>query len=541
VSASLTDKFTIDELTIDLAQWEVYRLNEKVDMTKQSLDLLLVLANAWPNTISQQELMNEVWTGKVVSEQSVKQAIKRLRESLGDLGESYIKVVRGRGYRLDCSTVAAVEKEPSPQEEPNVQEQQAPPRRNPWFVGIAVLASVLIFSITAYLLQTPQVDTQPKTKAELASAQTYTTSAQAYEYYTSGLEYYRRYRIEDAKIAINQFNKAIELDKKFVKAYAALSDAQSLTGNLEEAIITAQHAISLDSNDPAAFKALGHAYSLKGWFRKAIDTYQQALTIDPDNFAAISNTGFHFKELGRLDEALFWNLKALKINSKNAIVYLHVAETLSNLGLQSHALKWFEKAKSIRPDYYHLYYSLTYFYLASGNLNEALNTVTQGQTILPDSTDIMIATGDVALAMGENAKALKLFLAVIESEDNKKLTHYAVLKVGQIYWLQDEREKANEILDQALDRAQSMLATGDEWPGNYVDIASIYAIKQSHTESIAWLNRAFDVGWVNFPRLSYDPAFKDMQNLPAFNKLIHKVKSKVLTMKNKAEQSTMQL
>jgi hypothetical protein len=32
---SLSDKFTIDELSIDLAQWQGYRFNEKVDMTKQ--------------------------------------------------------------------------------------------------------------------------------------------------------------------------------------------------------------------------------------------------------------------------------------------------------------------------------------------------------------------------------------------------------------------------------------------------------------------------------------------------------------------------
>ncbi len=528
----LADKLTIDELSIHLGEWQVYRLNERVEMTKQSLDLLLVLADAWPNTVSQQELMRDVWPDKVVSEQSVKQAIKRLRESLGDLGESYIKVVRGRGYRLDVNKVEAIQRiQKAPEIQRAPEAQPTPHAKTPWFIGIAgVLVS--IFFIVTYLL----AKSEPAQKSQPP-----TTSPQAYQYYTSGLEYYQRYRIEDAKIAINQFNKAIELDNKFVKAYAALSDAQSLIGNLEEAIITAQYAISLDRQDPSAYKALGHAYSLRGWFHKAIETYQQALAIDPDNFAAISNTAFHFKELGRLDEALFWSLKALKLNAKNAIVYLHIAETLSNLGLQSDALKWFEKAKSIRPDYYHLYYSLTYFYLASGNLSEAMNTVAQGQKIFPDNTDIIIASGDVALATDEHAKALKLFLQVSESEEDKKLTHYALLRVGQLYWLQGDTAKANDILDQALSRAQLMLAEGDEWPANYVDIASIYAIKQSHVESIAWLNRAFDVGWVNYPRLSYDPAFKDMQDLAEFKALIGKVESKVLAMKNKAQQFTLQL
>ncbi|NQZ10076.1 MAG: tetratricopeptide repeat protein [Algicola sp.] len=541
MSASLTDQFTIDELSIDLAQWQVYRQSEKVDMTKQSLDLLLVLAKAWPNTISQQELMTKVWQGRVVSEQSVKQAIKRLRESLGDLGESYVKVVRGRGYRLDCEKVEAIQKEQTAQiEQIEDSLQKAPDKRTPWLVGVAaLLASVSIYFIATNLLPEEQPALQLKAKTELSNIQSYTTSEQAYQTYTSGLEYYQRYRVEDAKIAISQFKKAIELDKNFVKAYAALSDAQSLAGNLEEAIITAQYAISLDSNDSAAYKALGHAYSRKGWFIKAIETYRQALKINPENFAALSNTGFHFRELGRLDEALFWHLKALELDSENAIVCLHVAQTLSYLGLQSHALRWFEKVKSIRPDYYHLYYSLTYFYLAAGELSEAINIVTQGQKLLPDNTDIIVAAGDVALATGDHAKALELFLQVSESDEDMKLTHYAVLRVGQLYWLQGEKEQANDILNQALVRTQSMLAQGDEWPGNYVDIASIYAIKQSHVESIAWLNRAFDVGWVDYKRLSYDPAFTDMQALPEFIALISKVESKVLTMRHKAKQLVM--
>ncbi|MFT4927356.1 MAG: tetratricopeptide (TPR) repeat protein [Phenylobacterium sp.] len=534
MSVSLTDKFTLDELTIDLGEWQVYRQDEKVDMTKQSLDLLLVLAKAWPNTLSQQELMSELWAGKVVSEQSVKQAVKRLRESLGDLGESYIKVVRGRGYRLDCQKVEAIQKAQAVQDV-----QQAPHRRASWLVGVAALSVVVFISLIAtHFLSKQQSASEPQVKAktELTSVEMGTSSTQAYQYYTSGLEYYYRYRVEDAKIAINQFNKAIELDKKFVKAYAALSDAQSLVGHLKEAIITAQYAISLDPNVSSAYKALGHAYSIKGWFIKAIETYRKAIAIDPNNFAAISNTGFHFKELGRLDEALFWHLKALELDANNAIVFLHVAETLSHLGLQSDALKWFEKVKSVRPDYYHLYHALTYFYLASGDLDAAIDIVAQGQTILPDNTDIIIASGDVALVTGEYAKALKLFRQISESEEDKKRTHYALLRVGQIYWLQGEQAKANDILNQALSRAQLMLTEGDEWPGNYADIASIYAIKQSHVESIAWLNRAFGVGWVNYKRLSYDPAFKDMQDLPEFRALIAKIQSKVLTMKTKAQQ-----
>lgn len=509
------DEVTIGELSVHRGKWQVYRGKVHVEMTKQSFDLLMVLAQDWPNTVSQQDIISKVWADRVVSEQSVKQAIKRLRESLEDLGDTYIVAVRGRGYRLRCNNV-----------------EFSPTSNKIKAVSIAS-ASGLVLLIIAYVLSSSMF--QPLQNKDLATSNnTYTTSPDALQLYMSGLDYYQRYRIEDAEIAITQFKKAITLDESFAKAYAGLSDAQSLIGDLDQAIMTAQHAISLDKNESTAYKALGHAYSLKGWFQKAINSYQQALELDPSNLAAISNTGFHMKELGRLDEALSWNLKALRLNPKNAIVYLHIAETLNSLNLPEHALKWYEKAKSIRPDYYQLYHSLTYFYIASGHIEEAKKTITQGLAVSPNNSEIIAAAGDLAIISKEYSEALRLFDSIHQPNEDLKTSHYAAIRIGQIYWLQDNKEQALLILEQALVRTKILLDNGDEWPGNYVDIATIFAIKHEYNESFVWLNRAFDKGWVNYKRLSYDPVFTAMNHLPEFAKLVNKIQLKVKAMEQQA-------
>lgn len=513
------ENLTVGELCVNLSEWQVYRNGNKVAMTKQSFDLLLILAKARPNTVSQQALIQQIWVDRVVSDQSLKQAVKRLRESLADLGDDYIKAVRGRGYRLECNTVSF---------------SQPPPSRKKYIIatisGLALM--VVLYWVTAKFAGTNYQHYTPM--PQLSELDNQTSTEEAYRLYHSGLKYYQRYRPEDAEIAITQFKQAIDIDPKFAKAYAALSDAQSLTGELEQAIITAQHAISLDRNESSAHKALGHAYSLKGWFQKAIESYQRALELNPNNLAAISNTGFHLKELGRLDEALSWNLRALRLEPKNAIVYLHIAETLNGLGLPQHALKWFNKAKAIRPDYSQLYHSLTYFHLASGENHEAEKVVTQALKILPDNPDILMAAGDVALAEHDYDRALELFQRLTPSEEGNKLSHYATLRIGQVYWLKKQSNDAKLMLDLALTRTESLLAEGDEWPGNYVDIASIYAIKQSHHESLSWLHNAVDNGWVNYKRLHYDPAFATMQDLPEFSNLIAKTKAKVEQMQSRA-------
>ncbi len=100
-------KYTLGDLSIDTGRQLVSRAAISIPLPKLSYDLLLALVRAAPNLVSLEELMRLVWSGVVVSPETVSQRVKLLRDALDDdpRAPRYIAGLRGRGYQV----VAVVE------------------------------------------------------------------------------------------------------------------------------------------------------------------------------------------------------------------------------------------------------------------------------------------------------------------------------------------------------------------------------------------------------------------------------------------------
>jgi DNA-binding winged helix-turn-helix (wHTH) protein len=90
------------ELTLDAGRQEVRCGANRVHVGELTYRLLLALIEAAPNVITHDELAKAVWDGRAVSNETISQRIKLLREAIGDDPHKprYIEILRGRGYRL---------------------------------------------------------------------------------------------------------------------------------------------------------------------------------------------------------------------------------------------------------------------------------------------------------------------------------------------------------------------------------------------------------------------------------------------------------
>jgi TolB-like protein/DNA-binding winged helix-turn-helix (wHTH) protein len=95
-------RYTVGDLLIDAGRQRVTRGDSVIALPRLSYDLLIALAQAAPNLVSLDALMEQVWPKLVVSPETVSQRVKLLREALGDDARAprYVEGVRGRGYRL---------------------------------------------------------------------------------------------------------------------------------------------------------------------------------------------------------------------------------------------------------------------------------------------------------------------------------------------------------------------------------------------------------------------------------------------------------
>jgi len=92
----------IGDLVLDRDTRELRRGGDLIALTRLSYRLFDCLVNAAPAVVSHDDLVEQVWDGRVASPETVTQRIKLLRDALGDDARQprYVALVRGQGYRL---------------------------------------------------------------------------------------------------------------------------------------------------------------------------------------------------------------------------------------------------------------------------------------------------------------------------------------------------------------------------------------------------------------------------------------------------------
>ncbi|MBQ4529629.1 MAG: response regulator transcription factor [Lachnospiraceae bacterium] len=94
----------VGENQIHLQTGKVYRKDEEIVLTAMEYKLLLVFVNHRGQTLSRQQILNDIWdqVGDFVNDNTLTVYVKRLREKLGDSQENpFIQTVRGVGYRME--------------------------------------------------------------------------------------------------------------------------------------------------------------------------------------------------------------------------------------------------------------------------------------------------------------------------------------------------------------------------------------------------------------------------------------------------------
>ncbi len=136
-TSTAPDRYRVGDVLIDVGTRQVSRDGGPLQLPPLSFDLLLALVRRAPNAVSSAELMQEVWTGRVVNDETIAKRVELVREALGDDSRQsrYIALVRGHGYRITADV------------EPVTRSPVAMPdsRRGWWAAGVvAVLCAAVV-------------------------------------------------------------------------------------------------------------------------------------------------------------------------------------------------------------------------------------------------------------------------------------------------------------------------------------------------------------------------------------------------------------
>ena len=95
------DVMELGDLVVDLEARRITRGGSELQLGRLSFDLLAALLRSAPAALSSDDIVEEVWSGDFVTDETVKQRVSLLRRALGqEPGREYVETVRGFGYRL---------------------------------------------------------------------------------------------------------------------------------------------------------------------------------------------------------------------------------------------------------------------------------------------------------------------------------------------------------------------------------------------------------------------------------------------------------
>lgn len=87
---------------VDLSRRQLWRDEMPIRLQRRPLEILCALARAKGEVVTKDELLTQLWSGRIVEEGNLHVHVSSLRKALGEASEShsYIVTVPGRGYRL---------------------------------------------------------------------------------------------------------------------------------------------------------------------------------------------------------------------------------------------------------------------------------------------------------------------------------------------------------------------------------------------------------------------------------------------------------
>src|SRR3954470_12588408 len=110
------------ECALSLDRRELLRDGDPVAVEPQVFDVLAYLVAHRDRVVSKNELLDEVWGSRFVSESALTSRIKSARRAVGDTGkdQGVIRTVHGRGYRFVADVDAASDTDATAEQGPLV-------------------------------------------------------------------------------------------------------------------------------------------------------------------------------------------------------------------------------------------------------------------------------------------------------------------------------------------------------------------------------------------------------------------------------------
>jgi tetratricopeptide (TPR) repeat protein len=245
---------------------------------------------------------------------------------------------------------------------------------------------------------------------------------QAYEYYLRGRQFVHQYREKSLQFARRMFQRAIEVDPNFARAYAGLADISSMLyqwwdasdGNLQQAETASRKALELAPDLAAAHASRGFALTLRKQYAEAEKAFQVAIKLDPTLFEAYYFYARTCFQQGKLEEAARYFEKASDVRPEDfqavhlsSGVYAGLGRNAEAAAARRRTIEKVEKHLELNPDDARALYFGAGALSKEGQREKALDWLRRARSVDPDDSAVLYNVGCVYSLLGETDAALE--------------------------------------------------------------------------------------------------------------------------------------
>ncbi len=320
------------------------------------------------------------------------------------------------------------------------------------------------------------------------------------------------FRLKKYDNAINNYDKAIEIDPKNALGWNNKGTALNTQGRYEEAIHYYDRALEIDPEFADPWNGKGTALKFQGRYEEAIHYYDRALEIDPEYVDAWSNMGLAFSDLGRYEEAIFCFNRALEIDPNHGNAWNNMGLAFSDLGRYEEAIHYYDRAIEIDPNHAYRWDNKAIALAKLERYEEAIQHCDQAIKLDPKFANPWSNRGFALSRLGRYEEAIHCYNRAIEIDPK-----FANPWNGKGSALRDlgRYEEAIHCYNRAIELDPN---NASAW---YNIAISKNKMKYDIEEILSDLNKSIEIGGeavLQYTRL--DPGFEDISNNEKFKALV---------------------
>jgi TolB-like protein/Tfp pilus assembly protein PilF len=371
-----------------------------------------------------------------------------------------------------------------------------------------------------------------------------TNNASARSYYARGKELFFRYNLPDQRRAIESFQKALEIDPSYGKAYAMLASAcqararvDPAGGWLERSEAAASTAFRVAPMLADAHRARAGNFQIKGQIQAAIDSDLNAYELDPSDGRTAAAIAGLYDFIGRPDFAIAWFEKATR--RENRPVYADsLGEAWADLGDYEKAEKAFNIAADFRPEHTTGAVGLCKLALFRGDYESARRQCELARAKYKDDPHPLMMAALVEFFARRYDAAERLYREA--SAPNRTGGLYfpgAVRFISALGFMKKlshaNLKEGNALLEESRALDEKELVAAPDNPERLYSLAADQAALGNRDAAISSLGKAIAAGWIDHRSMELDPRFDSIRETPAFKGMVTNIKDKLAEMRRR--------